>query len=545
MEPDVIASPDWEQPGQIRVVMQIEFYKTGRIQAYFQKRNLQMDKPTRVTPAIFQSCMNYSLYARMAPHWNKVSDILIQGRDFIVNSSGSKFQNAIRMRLVVKEAELYISLQGFCVRIPCLQYGYRLPESEDSMLYFQVYFRAIGSNLFTYPTCCVRSADIQYQPRCDPAPIVTAFMNELQAKVGSICGHTLTFTRTPSFSIPRLYPASQPVAHSNLTATSPPVATPYRSIFTPPVPLAHRRQEASTQPATQRGHHGAYVSPPAGADGSPPSLKTAFLAGAARMVTKPASSAVDRSPDSAAGNDRIVPWFKPQNSARGQLRSEAKPTSRIVPIFRPAKVAPAQAVGRKVPPSTGRVRPAFSSTVAPPRLSQVDSTAPSCNIAQKPGPNFAGIPPRHPSSVPRPGMVAPLHRPFTAQLTESGISHVATQLSNSAPVPGLPRGHSHQPSHGRILPSPATSQLNQGIMKRQAQGVGDEGSKIKKPRVKPQVQENVNVEEYATYNQLGKLNTVTLLSWLRQKGVACKAKDKKQDLIDKIMLCIAARHIEQ
>ncbi|KAK2188960.1 hypothetical protein NP493_119g08022 [Ridgeia piscesae] len=56
----------------------------------------------------------------------------------------------------------------------------------------------------------------------------------------------------------------------------------------------------------------------------------------------------------------------------------------------------------------------------------------------------------------------------------------------------------------------------------------ESGAKAKKPRAKPKVQENVDVETLAKANQLTKVNTLTLLTWLRDKGVACKSKDKKE-----------------
>lgn len=45
--------------------------------------------------------------------------------------------------------------------------------------------------------------------------------------------------------------------------------------------------------------------------------------------------------------------------------------------------------------------------------------------------------------------------------------------------------------------------------------------------------------------QLEKINAVTLLSWLRENRVPCKAKDKKQELIDKVKLFLVANHTEQ
>ena len=40
----------------------------------------------------------------------------------------------------------YVSISLFI-----FQYGYRLPETDDNMLYYQVYFRPVGQILFTYP----------------------------------------------------------------------------------------------------------------------------------------------------------------------------------------------------------------------------------------------------------------------------------------------------------------------------------------------------------------------------------------------------------
>ena len=42
--------------------------------------------------------------------------------------------------------------------------------------------------------------------------------------------------------------------------------------------------------------------------------------------------------------------------------------------------------------------------------------------------------------------------------------------------------------------------------------------------------------------QLTKVNAVTLIAWLKDRGVAVKSKDKKVDLVDKVLqtLCLAA-----
>lgn len=41
---------------------------------------LQAGDPQPVTTALFQSCLHYTLLARIAPSWNKAGQWLIQGK---------------------------------------------------------------------------------------------------------------------------------------------------------------------------------------------------------------------------------------------------------------------------------------------------------------------------------------------------------------------------------------------------------------------------------------------------------------------------------
>lgn len=34
--------------------------------------------------------------------------------------------------------------------------------------------------------------------------------------------------------------------------------------------------------------------------------------------------------------------------------------------------------------------------------------------------------------------------------------------------------------------------------------------------------------------QLSKVNTITLIAWLKERGVTCKSRDKKTDLVQKV-----------
>ncbi|XP_059502315.1 LOW QUALITY PROTEIN: uncharacterized protein C18orf63-like [Stegostoma tigrinum] len=59
-------------------------------------------------------------------------------------------------------------------------------------------------------------------------------------------------------------------------------------------------------------------------------------------------------------------------------------------------------------------------------------------------------------------------------------------------------------------------------------------STSKKPKSKPVVQD-VDMAVHVKHNQLSKLNSVTLQSWLKSHGVSVKTKDKKEHLVSKIM----------
>uniref|UniRef100_A0A667ZFT8 Uncharacterized protein n=1 Tax=Myripristis murdjan TaxID=586833 RepID=A0A667ZFT8_9TELE len=60
--------------------------------------------------------------------------------------------------------------------------------------------------------------------------------------------------------------------------------------------------------------------------------------------------------------------------------------------------------------------------------------------------------------------------------------------------------------------------------------------KPKKPRSAVQ---DVDVEKMARSNQLSKVNSATLLAWLKGRGVAVRAKDRKEELMLKVMGCLA------
>ncbi|KAM4028028.1 uncharacterized protein C18orf63 homolog [Anomaloglossus baeobatrachus] len=280
----IVASPIPEEFRHILVIMSISFYKTGNLQAVADKQQFTMEKPEIVTPAMLQSCLFYSITVRLAPYWNKAGNLLIQGADFLTKSGK---QDAVAISINVLDNQLYIAVHVHTVRLPpcqlcdfdvdseCFQrsltwnsssirqksdssnwcyvlpsmkmgrivhlshdippecpfksykdfqnywntlYGYELPHmSESDMLYCSVYFKFIGETIFTYPFICLRSQPIQFYPRVHLTKVMNTFVEDLKSKMPHLCGFPVNMTSTPFFPVKEL---SRPQLQGNNCLTN-------------------------------------------------------------------------------------------------------------------------------------------------------------------------------------------------------------------------------------------------------------------------------------------------------------------------------------
>ncbi|XP_077349960.1 uncharacterized protein C18orf63 homolog [Lithobates pipiens] len=117
----IVASPNPEQFDQITIIMAISFYRTGKVQSVAEKYTTKMECPERVTPALLQACLSYTITLRLSPQWNKAGHLLIQGADFL---SESGKQDAVDLRISVSDGQIC-----FCVHVEKI----RLPPSECSV----------------------------------------------------------------------------------------------------------------------------------------------------------------------------------------------------------------------------------------------------------------------------------------------------------------------------------------------------------------------------------------------------------------------------
>lgn len=78
-------------------------FPSGRCSCYvlsFLPRDNQSGDPQPVTAALFQSCLHYTLLARIAPCWNKAGQWLIQGRSYAfmsIKKTGFLFQYNVQV----------------------------------------------------------------------------------------------------------------------------------------------------------------------------------------------------------------------------------------------------------------------------------------------------------------------------------------------------------------------------------------------------------------------------------------------------------------
>ncbi|XP_064514093.1 uncharacterized protein C18orf63 homolog isoform X5 [Pseudopipra pipra] len=117
---EILSAPVIGTLNQISVVMAIPFYNSGICQAYVERQGATLEGPQTVTPAILQTCLSYTLTARLAPKWNKAGHLLVQGKDFLSHSGR---QNAVVVDLNVSERQLCISVEACSIRLPPPELG--------------------------------------------------------------------------------------------------------------------------------------------------------------------------------------------------------------------------------------------------------------------------------------------------------------------------------------------------------------------------------------------------------------------------------------
>ncbi|XP_070709476.1 uncharacterized protein C18orf63 homolog [Pempheris klunzingeri] len=420
----------------------------------------------------------------------------------------------------------------------CL-YGYRLPElAEEEEVYCSVYFRLVGQRLFTYPLSCVRLQPVQRCPRAGLQGALGPFLSDVRDRLQAVCGFPAHLTSKPRYHTASLNTAATVqvlrAQQINLTSSIRPVLT---QLPPPPPPPPVKPSFGSQPPAW------APVSQQDGAQGrasftfSAPSLTSSsslppFQPASALSSSSSSSSSLlpPLPPLSQTPASKLVPIFKNKcpsrhvnvavlrlQRQRGQLSGGGEEQGRVtLPPF--TTKTPTAASSSSCVSSSSAARLSIRPLPIVPRFRR--RPKPPSGAAPPPTghPKLKRIPSLSPPAQGKPGLIPPpkLQVRFRADATlGSEVGGEAAEQPSAEPPRPLASSDDH------------TNSSRQGVLFK---------SKPKKSR---SVVRDVDVEKMARSNQLSKLNSATLSAWLRGRGALVGAKHKKEELMLKVMGCLA------
>ncbi|KAA0704893.1 hypothetical protein E1301_Tti000792 [Triplophysa tibetana] len=473
--------------------------------------------PQRVSPPILQTCLSYSVTAKLAPKWNKAGQYLIAGREFLRHSAKL---NAVVLELNITETQLCISVEANTVRLPpavlkdfdfptavvdhflhtddtvlhttmpnnwchilpsmkkgqLISISRRIPQESPFQSYseFQEHWNSMFETpilklMLRYPLCCIRTLPVQCFPRVDLQGVLRTFLSDLQAELQSVCGIPVQMSNEPFYCNHELirpvseYFGALPV---NLTTEN-----------TSKAGLNHL-PNSSVQNTTQ--HH-CFQHESTG-----------------KQTENKRSLSLESSPNQKAWTfiSSTTLFSAPPTNVHfthSQSQSDVFPRPRLVPVFK-NKSHTCHLNVTKIPveeQQRGQEREKVA--VIKPLTSALQ-----CSASQVHSPRF---------SRPVPERVS---LPFYKRQT--GTDVVTRVLSNQLLV--------HTQPQVCEVPSKRAGDTFESKPKRLKQSVQD-------------------VDMNAKNKQLSKVNSVTLQAWLKSRGVSVHSKVKKEELVSKVMKCLS------
>uniref|UniRef100_A0A3Q2UWU6 DUF4708 domain-containing protein n=1 Tax=Haplochromis burtoni TaxID=8153 RepID=A0A3Q2UWU6_HAPBU len=472
-----------------------------------------------------------------------------------------------------------------------LMYGYRLPElAEDEVLYCSVYFRLLGEILFSYPLSCIRLQPVQRCPRVDLQGALGGFLSDVRHTLKTVCGFPAHLSRQPCYRAVRLSSAGslQMLNGLEINLTTSCSIRPVLTQLPPPPPPPQPLQPSAWTPLSQQegaqelldkgrgfsrrltqsqgcggrdwppsssisSSHAAFSSSDSSDQESQPSCSSSsssFL-----LHFQPASSLSSSSSSSTSCSS--LPVFQPASSFISSHSSSSTPLSeaalnpspKLVPVFkRPSHRVTIsllhpqnqKQLGGAVEGSARVTVPSFRKEIpaTAPRLSSL-SAAPPPVLPLPIIPHFSRHPKLHSST-------AAAHPPPAHIKRVSSLSPV-TKFKPRIIIPPKPEiktgskttlkvsSESDAVTGCRDETQTSSETSNNETSKRSTKRVSFD-LKTKKSRA---AVGDVDVENMVKTNQLSKLNSATLLLWLKARGVNVNAKHRKEELMMKVMSCLA------
>ncbi|XP_074478091.1 uncharacterized protein C18orf63 homolog isoform X2 [Sebastes fasciatus] len=470
-------------------------------------------------------------------------------------------------------------------------YGYRLPDvAEEEVVYCSVYFRLVGERLFTYPLSCVRLQPVQRCPRVDMQGALGSFLSDISDRLQSVCGFPARLTSKPRYHTVSLSTAATVQVSSgeqiNLTTSS--SIRPVLTQLPPPRPvkLSFGSQPPSWAPLSQQDRAQRLLGNGCGfrssltqsqgcrGDGDWPSSSSSFSDSSGSALSLSSSSSLPlfqpaSSLPSSSSSSFVLPPHPPPTQS---------PTPKLVPIFKnksPSRhinvallrlqkhreqlIRGEEERGRVTLPAFRRKTPTTSSSSSVSSLSAasfpnpppliiprfIRRPKPHGGTAPQPAghPRLKHIPSLSPASKSKPGLIlAPKPeikpKPKSSLKTNEKSSSESNAAANSS-CKVKERATKHPSAAPPEPPPPPSSDISNKDTSSSSSSSSRRVVFESKPKKHRSAIQDVDVEQVARSNQLSKLKSATLLAWLRGRGVLVSAKHKKEELMLKVMGCLA------
>ncbi|PIK50053.1 hypothetical protein BSL78_13062 [Apostichopus japonicus] len=427
-------------------------------------------------------------------------------------------------------------------------YGYRLPEEEDDMFYFNVHFPMIGNNVFTYPSLCVRRSEPCVIPRISQESILSAFLRDVKSKISSVCGLPLNFCEEASYTKGVMAKATLQVhlLSDSITTQQSTRWMPTRSLSSIPVKFpqvaATSMKRCSSQPETPLSHRmGSGVI--SGNESTDPNQEYSSQ----QAAKKPFTFQNDLQNDTEDTRTdpvckKTVPMFEVHRSANSQRSIAKEPlishtASRIIPTFKSRKsVLPKEKSLIKSKLYQNKVVSIGKQTLSATALQSGSGCSSRDSLVK-----------------------ATTGRAWNSKKPANGLSSESTSLLT---VPANRECDSTsqvicQPPPSICAPQEDLQSCSQSDLDSMQWNIGASRTKRKlqvksashKPAIVSKKQRlspinNQHIELLAISNQLHKVNATTLSTWLRSKDIQIKSREKKADLVEKVMDYIEAQKAE-
>ena len=369
----------------------------------------------------------------------------------------------------------------------------------------------------------------QIMDRVDPKPILKAFLQDLHSRVNTVCGMTLRFAPRIQYPIPLLVNSAIAGDKACLSNRSQNKSTiPYRSsqsiasICTPRsiqkqdnLDIASKlRSHQTEQEASNTPQEHILNNPQASgciADGNSQSFtaepKQISNFHQSHPIMKDTSRPILNEEDQKSSG--LVVSAASKNSEFGSSGTEKK----LIPLFRPkqaVKKSPRGSIGSKnlSDKFTPIFKPIISKNQVP--LGQV---------------HLKTIEPTQAEDSQIRKTTLPIFRPNLKSKPSTHSSHIPKIL---------PTGNINAIPVFKPQPKAQSVSMNKSDSSCKKRKSATEGESTK--RAKPEIKkiDDADMEKMARQNQLAKVNVASMIAWLREKGIHCKTKDKKTELVDKV-----------